>query len=626
MKIDFNSQTSFKRRLKPAEEKEFSNVLQQGKKAVGNKGMSVLIVPSSSLPKDLSSNIGVGNLLNKESEEFFKFARQYWGVDTVQLLPEGNFRYGSDGRILPYSGSTLDFGNQIINLEILTKDEYGKLITEEDLKSIANLNKSEVKNSLVNYENVITTSSPTENVLKKAYKELLIADTEEKRNLLKQFENFEKIHADRLEPKSLFYALTDNYNSSDTRNWSKLDHNLFDREFVTEAQATERIKQIKDTKSFEVRFYNFKQFLAENHLELAKENLHKQGLKLSGDMPCGFSYSERWANPKAFHPFKYALLDWGLPAINLETPEGEALLREKVKHYASKYDKIRIDAAWTYSSQPLTINDVIVDKKEYGGKFISIIEDEVKKVKGSAFKNEDIMYELAADPKIYSPFNGSYLKPEVQNRVKIYCSDSLDKQWGSTQAYKNRNWKDGSYILGASNHDSELYKVLSDEARKKTQIETLSEILKIPKEKLSSSKEFIKAKYAEIMRSEHNMFFFTDILNLKGKYQGNAEESLNYRIKIPENYQENYFKSLEKGEGLNIMDALEKAFKAEGLDKSNKDLYKKIQKYKKILQEPSSLAKNKVVAILLSSAMAIVALSVSTVAVFKNSNQHQDTI
>ena len=51
-----------------------------------------------------------------------------------------------------------------------------------------------------------------------------------------------------------------------------------------------------------------------------------------------------------------------------------------------------------------------------------------------------------------------------------------------------------------------------------------------------------------------------------------------------------------------------------------------IQKYKKILQEPSSLAKNKVVAILLSSAMAIVALSVSTVAVFKNSNQHQDTI
>lgn len=625
MEIKINSQTSFKRRLKPTEEKEFSDVLQQGKKAVGNKGMSSLIIPSSSLPQKAINNTGVGNLLNEESLEFFKFAKQYWGINTVQLLPEGNFKIHKTHTFLPYSGSALDFGNQLINLKLLTTDEFGKIISDDDIKTLARLNTEKLKDTRINYENVLPTDSPTEILLKKGYKELLKADTDEKRKLLKQFETYEKQNAEHLEPKSLFYALSEKYRSNDTRHWETIDHNLYNTDIVSEADRALRIKQIKETSPFEVQFYKFKQFLAENHLELTKENLHKQGLKLSGDMQCGFSYSERWANPKAFHPFKYSLLDWGLPVLNLESPEGEALLREKVKHFASKYDKVRVDAAWTYSAQPLTINDVIVDKKEYGRKFIDIIEEEVKKVKGTAFKNEDIMYEFAADPKIYSPFNGSCLKPEVQERVKIYCSDYLNNDWGSTEAFKNlKKWKDGTYILGVTNHDAEIHKLLADERRLNTQKEVLSEILKIPKEKLSSTQEFIKAKYAEIMRSEHNMFFFTDILNINDKYQV-EDLAQNFKTKIPENYQEHYFKSLEKGEGLNIMDALEKAFKANGLDESQKDLYKKIKKYRKILQEPEGLAKNKIVAIVIGAATAIAAAA-GIVLSKKNPTPHQDKL
>ena len=39
----------------------------------------------------------------------------------------------------------------------------------------------------------------------------------------------------------------------------------------------------------------------------------------------------------------------------------------------------------------------------------------------------------------------------------------------------------------------------------------------------------------------------------------------------------------EKGEGFNIMDSLEKVFIAEGLDKTDKRLYKRIIKYRDIL-------------------------------------------
>ena len=622
MEIKINPQTSFKRRLKPAEEKEFSQVLQQGKKAVGNTGMSTLIVPSSSLPQNIISNTGAGNILNKESLEFFDFAKKYWGVDVVQLLPEGNIKYYPNGIHVPYSGSTLDFGNQIINLKLLTQDEYGKILSEEDINEVIKSNKNLLKDTVINYENVVQQQSSTENILKKGYKELLKADTDQKRKILKQFEEFELKNAEKLERKSLFYALAEKYKNSDTRAWEALDHSLFDTYVVSETQRADRIAQIKEAHPFEIRFYKFKQFLAENHLNLAKEELHKRGLSLSGDMACGFSYSELWAHPAAFH--KERSIGWGLPALNLDTPEGVAKLREKVKHFAEKYDKIRVDAAWTYSAQPILNDALHVDEcKNYGGKFIDIIEDEFKKVKGSAFKKEDIMYEFAADPVKYSPFENGILKPEVRERIKIYCSDYLDDGWGSTKAYKRMGWKNGTYMLGVSNHDSEIYRVLEDKARLSTQVDTISEILKIPKEKLASSKEFIKAKYAEIMRSEHNMFFFADILNLDGKYQGNAEKSQNFRIKIPENYQEHYFKSLEKGEGLNVMDALEKAFKAEGLDETQKDLYKKIQKYKKILQEPEGLAKNKVVAII---CLAVATIAGITAIIINKSKQHPNKI
>lgn len=622
MEIRINNQTSFKRRLKPAEEKEFSETLQQGKKAVGNTGMSALIVPSSSLPQNIISNTGTGNILNKESLEFFEFAKKYWGVDVVQLLPEGNIKYYPNGIHVPYSGSTLDFGNQIINLKLLTEDDFGKIISEEDFKEVLKSNQSSVKDSVINYENVIQQQSQTENILKKGYKELLKADTDNKRELLKQFEEFELRNAESLERKSLFYALAEKYQNSDTRAWEALDHNLFDTYVVSDAQRAERIAKIKETHPFEIRFYKFKQFLAEKHLDIAKKELHKRGLALSGDMACGFSYSELWAYPKAFH--KERSIGWGLPALNLDTPEGVEKLKEKVRHFAEKYDKIRVDAAWTYSSQPITNDALHVNElKNYGGKFIDIIEDEFKKVKGSAFKKEDLMYEFAADPVKYTPFENGILKPEVRDRIKIYCSDYLDDTWGTSKAYKEMGWKNGTYMLGVSNHDSEIYKVLADETRKNTQIETLAKLLKIPKEKLLNSKEFIKAKYAEIMRSEHNMFFFTDILNLGGKYQGNADAAHDFRIKIPENYQEHYFKSLEKGEGLNIMDALEKAFKAEGLDETQKDLYQKIKKYKKILQEPEGLAKNKVVAIV---GLSIAAIAGIAAIIINKTKQHPNTL
>ena len=76
------------------------------------------------------------------------------------------------------------------------------------------------------------------------------------------------------------------------------------------------------------------------------------------------------------------------------------------------------------------------------------------------------------------------------------------------------------------------------------------------------------------------MIYFMDALNLDSQ---NREQ--HYKKKIPDNYQEHYFKSLENGEGFNPIYALEKTFKSEGLDKKDPKLFKKIVKYRKILEQ-----------------------------------------
>ena len=583
MRISNSTILNFKRKLRPNEEADYSSVLKQGKEKLGNTGHSILIVPSASLPQEI--NTGVGNLLDKEAVKFIDFAKQYWGINYVQLLPEGQYKPKGRG-FLPYSGSALDLGTQLINAELLATEDFGNILNKEDVTKLANFNKNQSVEQYINYENVITKNSPAEKVLRKAYDELLKADTQKKKDILVELNSYIQTNKEWLEPKAVFNALSAKYNSSNPHDWNKFDYNFYNTDIVSLPERYIAIKGLRNCElGKEMGFYEFKQFLAEKHLALAKEELNKKGIKLSGDMLAGFSYDEVWANPKAF--IKDSFIGWGLPALNYDVPEGEKLLRDKVRNFAKRYDGIRIDASWTYCAQPVE-NKVAGTKirKNYDDKILKIIEDEILKTKGKDFNLENLMHEFVANPLDFNIFDQFELKPLARDRVKIYTSFNMSSDWATSSAFKKRGWKDGSYILGATNHDAYPLRVEFKNLTKRVeQIEILSEILKIPKEKLNSIQGFIQAKFAEPMRSKHNMFFFTEVLNILDRYKDNPNFVDDYRVKIPKNYQDNYFKALEKGEGFNAMDALEKAFVAEGLDKTESKLYKKIVKYKKILQE-----------------------------------------
>ncbi len=537
MEIRAINSLSFKRGLRQSEETEYKEVLRQAKSIAGNKGKSILIVPTAALPQSEINNTGVGNLTTPESLKFFEFAKKYWGINEVQILPSGQF-HNHHGNYPVYSGSSMDLGNHMIDIK--------SHISDKDFRTIVEHNN--LKNR-INYANVVDLNSPQEQMLKKAY---------DNKSDSKAFKEFKTRNLSRLEPKALFRALRNMYGTADFYKWKEDDKNLFS---LPAQMKEKRIKEIYELKGKDIDFYLFKQFLAEQDLKKAKEKLNSIGIKLNGDFICGFSYDEVWAHPKAFIP--NTTIGWGLPALDFENPEGIKLLKEKVNFYAKRFDGLRVDAAWTYAKQP--VNDTY---RVYGDKILNIIDDEVKKAKGESYNLKNIMHEFAADPAKFNIFDGYNLKQYIADRTKIFTSAHMSEDFGSNDIFLKRGWNPENFIIGASNHDT------STITPSKEQAKVLSKILNIPEEKLMDKKEFLKAKLSEPTAAYNNMIYYQEALNLRNKTD-----------KIPANYEELYYKSLQKGEAFNPMDALAKTFKAKGLDKENPKLYKKIIKYKKILEK-----------------------------------------
>jgi len=613
MQVKLDNLIAFKRQLKPSEESEYRDVLNQSKHKVGNKGHSILIVPSSSLPNGIENNTGCGNLLSKESREFVDFAKLYWGVNYIQLLPEGEHGRKTNG-FRPYSGSSLDLGTQLINLEELTKQKYAKLLTESDIKKVVDSNLRPDKDIHINLENTLDYSSSTDKTLRKAFDELLKEDTAEKKNLLSEIENYRIQNGEWIEKKSVYKALSVKNGTRNCTHWNDIEANLFNEEKVSKAQRDKILNEIDANPVYkkEKKFYVFKQYIAEKHLEEAKKDLNSKGIKLSGDMIVGCSNDEKWMYPKAFH-HKYSGF-WGLNAINFDSPDGKEFFKLKVRNFAKRYDGIRVDAGWLYISQYLENKNNPDEKicKEYGSEILNILENEVKSVKGENFDLNNIMYEFEADAKLFKTFAGNEVRPEIRDRLKIYKTDYMGKDWATTEAFRRRGIYEGSYVLGVTNHDSislkDLYNI---EGKRNEQASVLADLLKIPKNKIQTFSEFTQAKFAETIRSTHNMVFFSDALNLGESYAESRTINDAYRLKIPSDYKEKYFKSLENGEGFNIMDSLQKAFEAEGLDKTESKLYKKICKYNKILKEnEAGFSKSKVIILAVSVALTVFATAV----------------
>ena len=279
MRINSINSVNFKRRLRAEEEADYTSTLRLAKEKAGNRGKSILIVPASSLPQSKELNTGVGNLASKDGLQFFDFAKKYWGINGVQILPVGQY-HSHRGEYPIYSGTSMDLGNHIIDIK--------SFATEDEFKQIIQNNKISDK---VNFSNVVEHDSVQEKVLQSIY---------ERDKNLPEFQEFKAKNISRLEPKGIYQALKKKYGTGNFKKWYSIDKNLFNPEIVSLKEHEKRINEIKKSCIKEIDFYEFKQFLAEKSLQKAKTELNNRGIKLYGDMLCGFSFDEVWAHPNAF--------------------------------------------------------------------------------------------------------------------------------------------------------------------------------------------------------------------------------------------------------------------------------------------------------------------------------------
>lgn len=549
-----NPSLSFGRALHDNEIEEYKKTLSEGKNLVGQNGNSAFIMPSTSMPQSAARNTGVGNLASEESIKYLNDMRTYLGFNVVQDLPVNQFKRNQ------YNGSALSLGDQNINPELLTTEEYGSILKNEEFDEIVKANNGETKETLANFDNVIGNESAQGKALKKAYERFNALD--EKSELKQRYNKFVTENAERLNIK---------------------------REAEPDAD-----------------FFKFKQFLAEEHHAKGVQKLHDNGLKYCRDIAFNFDDDEVRAFPNAFKQDHYmGSPSWEIPSLNFDTildesSDANKLLKMKIQYAAKDADMIRLDAAWNYVTPVMTPKGEtrILDenRKALQTGLVDQIEKWVKEVKGEDFDvKSNILYEFEAGADKFSAFWDGKLIPAVKDRVNIYQTTYMNDGWGSNEAFQSRGWTADELSVGVGNHDTQPLRQIANgvedavngnQVHKNASINPLSRILKIDGETLQNPVEFAKAKWAEIMTGKNNHFFFGDVFGMADRFnEHNNQSKTAFRRKVPVNYMQTYLDSLKEGFGFNIMDALAKAFKAKGLDESNSDLYNRIVKFSNILAD-----------------------------------------
>ena len=573
MKVSAVNNISFGRRLTAQETQEFEQVQKEAKQLVGQTGKSIFIVHDACLPQSATKNTGVSNLAAKESQEFFKFMKPLLGFNIVEVLPQGQVANSKgSGLYCAYSGTALSLGNHQIDPELLTTEEFGRILKPEEFQKIVTANVKPDKDTIANYDNVMAYTGEQNKMLKVAHERFLALD---ENSPLKQ-----------------------KYNRYIQENSYWLD---IPRSFEKDQD-----------------YFRFRQFLADEHLRIGKEALNKEGVKLCGDCLIGFSADEIAAYPKAFKQGYYiGDRTWDLRALDydaLQDPTSDAakLLKTKVQLFAKRYDMIRFDVGWAYLNPRMTNEAGNHTYQQYlGDKVLKFIEDAVKEVKGEDFDLRNLIYEFEGGD-IFKPNSGELLD-EVKQRTKIFGSTHMHENngdlWGSNDAFIRRGWDPDYFVIGVGNHDPQPLRQIAHnmpdtsmpnlEPHKYDAIRPLSKILNIPEGVLCDPVEFARAKWAEPMMARHNEMFYMDVfgreerfdmqnLNCVNDSARNLSAHRNYAYKIPANYKSAYHAAVEEGYGFNIMDSLVKVFYAKGFNETHSELYGKLLKFRDILIEKST--------------------------------------
>jgi hypothetical protein len=598
-----NTEVGFGRALTNLENNINSTVIQMTLKDNGVKNFGAILHSAVYPPYHLNGigiNTGVGSSTSKGNYELKKFLKEKFGINLIASGPDGgeiNLK-----NICPYSLSPFGMGKHQI--------DPGKLVEMNllDFPEIGQYKSKNPNDSINDYEGYFRNIDP---MLRKAYEKFKIKVQKDSKLNMK-YESFQNndIIKPWLNDYARFYALAKNKYQG---NQNIFDWDLNDRIIYLRNNNTEKVI-LDNTYADDVEYFKFCQFVAN---EQQKDNVKVNktlSLREMRDIPIGWSWADVWRRPNAFDvnletkevatlctPMQYnSYEDWCMPALKYKVYDGnnqrsdinedsKKLMREKWDYGlgvglenpkdGEKLRAGRIDAAWVnnralinvHNNGPTDNSNHLLWSEDANGVYFNIIDEIRKKYK---IPSQFMMAENIGGDEDFADCNGRYSNHSYFNSTKGRIEGTNDlvnrfgyKRYGRIEwdlPDKNTAW------LSPGNHDE------------------ASVMEKFPYVEHQTD-EFARLVNGPGRNGSENILLMI-VNSLFGRKEGyNSFQKESWELRIPENYEELYFKNIALKDnktppsGLNMSEALARSLEWQG--KQYTPQYKILKYFAEVLKE-----------------------------------------
>jgi 4-alpha-glucanotransferase len=315
----------------------------------------VLGIHDLSLPGTEGEDTGRGAPCSKGGLNLMRFVRNL-GFDGVQLGPPGETE---EGNASPYEGTIFSRNTLSISFSRLVEgdDSWSGLLSPDALARVT-ARRPEGSEVRVSYD-----FAYPEN--RRLLRETFAAfERRGPRDLRRAFEDFKHRHAEWLERDALYHALHREHGGVPWESWrgpgAAPDARLWNPRPGEAAACEMRREELRSRHAEEMEFTRFAQFLAHDQHRCFREEVHRIGLRLYGDLQVGLSRQDAWSYDALFLP-GYVMgappsrsnpdgQDWNYPILDpgqygeLANP-GPAmhLVQARLGKMFAEYDAVRID-------------------------------------------------------------------------------------------------------------------------------------------------------------------------------------------------------------------------------------------------------------------------------------------
>ena len=620
--LGINNQIPFTRRPLPEEERGLKDACDKAYDAIGVTDR-VAITHGSCFPA-IDRNTYIGSPYGKAAREYVKFLSLY-GFNGNQLGPGGELEF-KDGEIKPspYNSSAFAKNRLFIDLEDLTTDKYGKILSKETFNSVTEPIKNTDENyEMSNFEEAIKTYDEALSESFKNFKTNVAKGQPQALALQNEYNSFLSRNNKRLTDEGIFKVLARHYNTDKIDDWhNERDENLISDLNNGDIEAIERYNSIKKANKNEIEQHKFEQFIATKQIKENKEWREKLGFKYFNDLLVGCSQMDMWRYKDAFlkdwemgaKEYNGRSQRWHIPVIDpkkifkndkYELNIGGKFLKEKINFALEFNENIRIDHAMGLIEPYLLLKNASnedfsnnCNKNNNMEKYISELTDKngkeydkywdypklLTKLILPALKEHNIKSDMPVwedlctyPPRFREIYENQLNLPKIINldwtRAQEALKTTRKGDWyliGShdnipAMNYLNREGLNGfKYTKSSPAWDvNYLAGYLNiDDGR-----QNISDIRNELKNKLNSNdRDLVRAKFAELMTTPKFQISFADILGITDVTynMGGIDRKENWKERISPDFLDKYYANLasENPTALNIPELLKQALQA----------------------------------------------------------------